>query len=82
MTANTDLRSGTRMSLDEFLALGDADGKWEFDDGVIYIMSSGTRDHQFLGLELCRRILDYIDSFEPPPADIFRHRRRPRRDGE
>ena len=82
MTANTDLRTGKRMSLDEFLALGDTDGKWELDDGVLYIMSSGTRDHQFLGFELCRRILDYVDSFEPPSAGIFRHRPRPPRDGE
>ena len=81
MTANTDLRTGKRVSLHEFLALGDADGR-ELDDGVLYIISSGTRAHQFLGLELCRRILDYIDSFEQPPADIFRHRRRPPRDGE
>ena len=82
MTTSTDLRTGTRVSLDEFLALGDTDGKWELDDEVLYIRSSGTRDHQFLGLELCRRILDYIDSFEPPSAGIFRHRPRPPRDGE
>ncbi len=71
MTTDSDLRTGTRMSLDEFLALGETDGKWELDDGVLYIMGSGTRDHQFLGLEICRRILDYIDGFEQPPAHLY-----------
>ena len=47
--STTGLRTGTRMSLDEFLDLGETDGKLELDDGVLYIMSSGTRDHQFLG---------------------------------
>ena len=67
----TGLRTGTKMSLDEFLALGETDGKWELDDGVLYIMSSGTPDHQYLGLEFCRHILDYLDSFEQPPAHIY-----------
>ena len=67
----TKYRTGMRMSLDEFLALDETDGKWELDDGVLYIMSSGTRDHQFLGLEFCRHILDFIDSFEQPPAHIY-----------
>ena len=69
--STTGLRTGTRMSLDEFLALGETDGKWELDDGVLYIMSSGTRDHQFLGLEFCRHIIDYIDSFDLPPAHVY-----------
>ena len=69
--STTGLRTGTRMSLDEFLALGETDGKWELDDGVLYIMASGTPDHQFLGLEFSRRILDYLDSFDEPPAHLF-----------
>ena len=48
MTTATKLRTGTRMSLDEFLALGETDGKWELDDGALYIMASGSPDHQFL----------------------------------
>ena len=47
----TKLRTGTRMLLDEFLALGETDGKWELDDGVLHIMSSASPDHQFLLLE-------------------------------
>ena len=69
--STTGLRTGTRMSLDEFLALGETDGKWELDDGVLYIMASGTPDHQFLGLEFSRRILDYLDSFDEPPAHLY-----------
>ena len=67
----TKYRTGMRMSLDEFLSFGKTDGKWELDDGVLYIMPSGTRDHQFLDLEFSRRIADYIDSFEQPPAHIY-----------
>ena len=71
MTTTANLRTGTRMSLDEFLALGETDGKWELDDGVLYLMSSGTPDHQFLGLEFSRRILDYLDGFEGVPAHLY-----------
>ena len=67
----TKYRTGMRMSLDEFLALDETDGKWELDDGVLYIMPSGTPDHQFLGLELSHRILDYLDSFGDSPAHLF-----------
>ena len=69
--STTGLRTGTRMSLDEFLALGETDGKWELDDGVLYIMSSGTRDHQFLIFQFSRRFDDYLDSFEQPVAHLY-----------
>lgn len=71
MTTTAKLRTGTRMSLDEFLALGETDGKWELDDGVLYIMASGTPDHQFLELEFSRRILDHSDEFGQPPAHLY-----------
>ena len=71
MTANTDLHTGTRMSLDDFLALGETDGKWELEDGVLYIMSSGTRDHQFLVVQFSRRFDDYLDGFEQAPAHFY-----------
>ena len=71
MTTTEKLRTGTRMSLDEFLALGETDGKWELDDGVLYIMASGTPDHQFLELEFSRRILDHLDEFDQPPAHLY-----------
>ena len=34
----TKYRTGMRMTLDEFLDIGETDGKWELDDGVLYIM--------------------------------------------
>ena len=71
MTTDSDLRTGTRMSLDEFLALGETDGKWELDDGVLYIMASGTPDHQFLMHQFGRRLDDYLDGFEQPPAHFY-----------
>ena len=71
MTTDAELRTGSRMSLDEFLALDETDGKWELDDGVLYIMSSGTRDHQFLILRFSRHLDDYLDGFEQPTAHIY-----------
>jgi len=71
MTTTEELRTGTRMSLDEFLSLGETDGKWELDDGVLYIMASGTPDHQFLELEFSRRMLDHLDEFDQPPAHLY-----------
>ena len=67
----TKYRTGMRMSLDEFLALGETDGKWELDDGVLYIMASGTPDHQFLGFQLSRHLADYLDGFDEPPAQFY-----------
>lgn len=68
----TKYRTGMKLSLDEFLALDETDGKWELDDGVLYItMSSGTRDHQFLIFQFSRHIADYVDGFDEPPAHFY-----------
>ena len=69
--STTGLRTGTRMSLDEFLALGETDGKWELEDGVLYIMSSGSPDHQFLILQFFWDIQNYLNGFEIPPAHFY-----------
>ena len=71
MTTTPKLRTGMRMSLDDFLALGETDGKWELDDGVLYIMASASEDHQFLQRWLCRPIEDYFLEFEQPPARLL-----------
>ena len=42
------LRAGTRMSLDEFLALGETDERLELIGGALYLMPTPTKDHQFL----------------------------------
>lgn len=69
--STTKYRTGMRMSLDEFLALDETDGKWELDDGVLYIMATGTPDHQFLIIQFSRRFDDYLDGFEEPPAQFY-----------
>ena len=69
--STTKYRTGTRMSLDEFLTLGKTDGKWELDDGVLYIMASGTPDHQFLVFEFGLHIRNYLNAFDDPPAHFF-----------
>ena len=71
MTTSAKYRTGMRMSLDEFLAMGETDGKWELDDGVLYIMASGTPDHQFLMAEFIRHIGDHLDGFTEPPAHFY-----------
>ena len=67
----TKYRTGMRMSLDEFLALDETDGKWELDDGVLYIMPSGTRDHQFLIFHFSVHLNSYLDEFYEPPAHFY-----------
>ena len=53
------------MSLDDFLALGETNGKWELDDGVLYVVPfSGSKDHQFLVHQFCRYIEDYRHTSE------------------
>ena len=72
MTTTANLHTGIRMSLDEFLALGETEGKWELDDGTLYVEPwSGTPDHQFLMMQCCFPIMDYLDAFADfPPAEI------------
>ena len=69
--STTGLRTGTRMSLDEFLALEEIDGKWELDDGVLYITASGTPDHQFLVFEFGLHLRNYLNGFDDPPAQFY-----------
>ena len=67
----TKYRTGMKMSLDEFLSLGRTDGKWELDDGVLYIMASGTPDHQFLHFQFGWHIENYLNGFDEPPAYFY-----------
>ena len=67
----TKYRTGMRMSLDEFLDIGETDGKWELDDGVLYIMASGTPDHQFLHFQFGWHIENYLNEFDEPPAHFY-----------
>jgi Uma2 family endonuclease len=70
-TSKPKLRTGTRMSLDEFLALGETDERMELIDGVLYIMPTATTDHQFILTQLLWYFVSYLDSFAEPPARFY-----------
>ena len=65
------LRTGIRMSLDEFLALGETDERLELFGGALYLMSTPTKDHQFLMGQLSFHFELYLDRFEQPPAEVY-----------
>ena len=67
----TKYRTGMKMSLDEFLSLDETDGKWELDDGVLFIMATGTPDHQFLISEIIWNLRNYLNRFDEPPAQFY-----------
>ena len=69
-TSKPKLRTGTRMSLDEFLALGETDERLELFDGVLYVMSTPTKDHQFLMFWIRYFFEVYLDGFDYPPAEV------------
>ena len=66
----TEYRTGDRMTIDEFLALGETDGKWELDDGVLYIAGAGSKDHQFLMHWFCRHIEDHLYAAAPALGEV------------
>ena len=70
-TSKPRLRTGTRMSLEEFLALGETDERLELFDGVLYVMSTPTKDHQFLMGQLYLLIALYLDGLEIPLAEAY-----------
>ena len=70
-TSKPKLRTGVRLSLDEFLALGETDEGLELFDGVLYLMSTPTKDHQFLLGQLYLYFALYFDGFLQPPAEVY-----------
>jgi Uma2 family endonuclease len=65
-----ELRTGAKLTLDEFLALGETDERMELDHGALYIMGTANKDHQFIVRRLCRHVDDYADTFLDPPVEI------------
>ena len=65
-----ELRTGTRLSIDEFLALGETDQKMELGYGKLYLMPTPNKDHQFLVRRVCRYVDDFADSFSEPPLEV------------
>ena len=72
-TAKPKLRTGTRMSAAEYLALPEIDEyRWlELDDGELYFMPRPRRPHQFLALRLGSFFVSYLDTFDEPPAEVY-----------
>ena len=68
-TSKPKLRTGTRMSLDEFLALGETDERMELVDGILYIMPTAIKDHQFLMFWVRYYFEVYLGGFHSPPAE-------------
>ena len=72
-TAKPKLRAGMQMTVAEFLALPEIDEyRWlELDDGELYVMPRPRRPHQFLSLHLGTFFVNYLNSFEEPPAEVY-----------
>ena len=72
-TAKPKLRTGMRMTVDEFLDIPETDEyRWlELDDGELYVMPRPRRPHQFLSLHLGTFFVNYLNSFEEPPAEVY-----------
>ena len=72
-TAKPILRTGMRMSVDEFLDLPEPDDKpkLELDDGELYVMPRPRRVHQFLKDGLVAYFRNHLDSFQEPPAVMY-----------
>lgn len=69
----TKPRAGIRLSVAEFLDLPDTDDKckMELDAGELYLMPRPRLVHNFRSLWLAWHILNYLQSFPEPPADLF-----------
>ena len=85
MTTTTDIKTGTRMTLEEFLALPEVEGYCELVDGVVYMAAFPILNHQFLrprGSRFCTTnrgpglgiVLQHAGSLSPRRAlgpDVF-----------
>ena len=72
-TSKPKLRAGTRMSVDEYLALPEIDEyRWlELDDGALYFMPRPRRGHQFTSVTLSTFLVNYLNGFDNPPGEVY-----------
>ncbi len=72
-TSKPKLRTGTRMSVAEYLDLPDIDEyRWlELDDGELYFMPRPRRIHQFLKDTLIHQFRTVFDSMADPPGEVY-----------
>ncbi len=66
-------RTGTRLSIEEFLELPDTfdKRKMELDEGELYIMPRPRIGHQALQGDLIWYFLGYVRTFDDPPAQVL-----------
>ncbi len=66
-------RTGTRLSIEEFLELPDTydKRKMELDEGELYITPRPRTGHQFLQGDLIWHFQGYIRGFDDPPAEVL-----------
>ena len=66
-------RTGTRLSIEEFLELPDTFDrrKMELDKGELYIMPRPRTVHQFLQSRMLLHTGNHLDGFDDPPAQVF-----------
>ena len=57
MTTTPDIRTGTRMTLEDFLALPEMEQRCELLDGVVYMAAFPIPDHQFLATILSTHLV-------------------------
>ena len=71
--ATLKLRTGARLSIEEFMELPDTfdKRKMELDEGELYIMPRPRTGHQFLQGDLIWHFQGYIRSFDDPPAEVL-----------
>ena len=72
-TAKPKLRTGTRMSAAEYLALPEIDEyRWlELDDGELYFMPRPRRGHLFVSSRLTNIFETHLERFDEPPAEVY-----------
>lgn len=72
-TSKPKLRTGTRMSAAEYLALPEIDEyRWlELDDGELYFMPRPRRPHQFLKDSLVTFFRNQFDNVPDPLAEVY-----------
>ena len=66
-------RTGTRLSVEEFMELPDTFDrrKMELDKGELYIMPRPRTGHQFLQSRTLMYVENFLDEFDDPPAQVL-----------
>ena len=63
MTTAMDIRTGARLTLEEFFELPDMEQRAELHGGILYLMPEPSIDHQFLTQLLWKFLFDQLAAF-------------------